>query len=167
MEDVGFGADAVVHLGKHGTLEWLPGKSVGLSAACTPDAALGDLPLLYPFVVNDPGEGTRLDLAKRELADDGVGPGRDGQQSTSHRSVLERSLAIDLKHADGLAVLYRLLAGTDVFVTNFPLPVRERLKIAAAHVLPLNPRLRALIEAGACTIVPPREPVEARHQRVV
>ena len=53
----------------------------------------------------------------------------------------KRSLAIDLKHADGLAVLYRLLAGTDVFVTNFPLPVRERLKIAASHLLPLNPRL--------------------------
>jgi crotonobetainyl-CoA:carnitine CoA-transferase CaiB-like acyl-CoA transferase len=53
----------------------------------------------------------------------------------------KRSLALDLKHADGLAVLYRLLAASDVFVTNFPLPVRERLKIAAAHVLPLNPRL--------------------------
>jgi crotonobetainyl-CoA:carnitine CoA-transferase CaiB-like acyl-CoA transferase len=53
----------------------------------------------------------------------------------------KRSLAIDLKHADGLAVLYRLLASADVFVTNFPLPVRERLKIAASHVLALNPRL--------------------------
>ena len=53
----------------------------------------------------------------------------------------KRSLAIDLKHADGLAVLYRLLASADVFVTNFPLPVRERLKIDAAHLLPLNPRL--------------------------
>jgi crotonobetainyl-CoA:carnitine CoA-transferase CaiB-like acyl-CoA transferase len=53
----------------------------------------------------------------------------------------KRSLAIDLKHADGLAVLYRLLASADVFVTNFPLPVRERLKIAASHVLELNPRL--------------------------
>jgi formyl-CoA transferase len=53
----------------------------------------------------------------------------------------KRSVAIDLKHADGLAVLYRLLALADVFVTNFPLPVRERLKIAAADVLPLNPRL--------------------------
>jgi crotonobetainyl-CoA:carnitine CoA-transferase CaiB-like acyl-CoA transferase len=53
----------------------------------------------------------------------------------------KRSLAIDLKHADGLAVLYRLLGAADVFVTNFPLPVRERLKIAANHVLPLNPRL--------------------------
>jgi cobaltochelatase CobN len=55
----GWGADAVVHVGKHGTLEWLPGKGVGVSAACGPDAALGDLPLIYPFVVNDPGEGTQ------------------------------------------------------------------------------------------------------------
>ncbi len=53
----------------------------------------------------------------------------------------KRSLAIDLKHADGLAVLYRLIARADVFVTNFPLPVRERLKIAASHLMPLNGRL--------------------------
>ena len=53
----------------------------------------------------------------------------------------KRSLAIDLKHADGLAALYRLIASADVFVTNFPLPVRERLKIAAVDLLPLNPRL--------------------------
>ena len=54
-----FRADAVVHLGKHGTLEWLPGKSLGLSSSCAPDAALRDVPLFYPFVVNDPGEGTQ------------------------------------------------------------------------------------------------------------
>jgi cobaltochelatase CobN len=54
-----WGADAIVHVGKHGTLEWLPGKGVGLSASCAPDAALGDVPLFYPFVVNDPGEGTQ------------------------------------------------------------------------------------------------------------
>ena len=54
-----WGADSIVHAGKHGTLEWLPGKGVGLSAACCPDAALGDVPLVYPFVVNDPGEGTQ------------------------------------------------------------------------------------------------------------
>ena len=54
-----FGADAVVHLGKHGNLEWLPGKTLGMSAACGADAALGNLPLIYPFLVNDPGEGTQ------------------------------------------------------------------------------------------------------------
>ncbi|MGW2632796.1 cobaltochelatase subunit CobN [Streptomyces chattanoogensis] len=63
-DDSGFGADAMVHLGKHGNLEWLPGKNAGLSAACGPDAALGDLPLVYPFLVNDPGEGTQ---AKRRV----------------------------------------------------------------------------------------------------
>ncbi len=55
----GFGADAVVHLGKHGNLEWLPGKTLGMSSNCGTDAALGDLPLIYPFLVNDPGEGTQ------------------------------------------------------------------------------------------------------------
>src|SRR5215207_4167511 len=54
-----FGANAIIHLGKHGTLEWLPGKSLGLSPSCAPDAALRDVPLFYPFVVNDPGEGTQ------------------------------------------------------------------------------------------------------------
>ncbi len=54
-----FKADAVVHVGKHGNLEWLPGKTVGMSASCGTDAALGDLPLVYPFLVNDPGEGTQ------------------------------------------------------------------------------------------------------------
>ncbi|HYB86494.1 MAG TPA: cobaltochelatase subunit CobN, partial [Streptosporangiaceae bacterium] len=54
-----FGAHALVHLGKHGNLEWLPGKNLGMSPACGPDAALGNLPLIYPFLVNDPGEGTQ------------------------------------------------------------------------------------------------------------
>jgi cobaltochelatase CobN len=54
-----FGAHALVHLGKHGNLEWLPGKGVGLAAYDAPDAVLGNLPLVYPFIVNDPGEGTQ------------------------------------------------------------------------------------------------------------
>jgi len=55
----GFGADAIVHLGKHGTLEWLPGKGIGLSDSCYPTVSLPDLPLVYPFIVNDPGEGAQ------------------------------------------------------------------------------------------------------------
>ena len=54
-----FQADAIVHVGKHGTLEWLPGKGVGLSADCFPDALLDDMPLFYPFIINDPGEGAQ------------------------------------------------------------------------------------------------------------
>jgi cobaltochelatase CobN len=59
VEAGGFGAHAVVHLGKHGSMEWLPGKNAALSAACGPDAAIANLPLIYPFLVNDPGEGAQ------------------------------------------------------------------------------------------------------------
>ena len=55
----GFAAHAVVHLGKHGSMEWLPGKNAALSAACATDAMIADLPLIYPFLVNDPGEGAQ------------------------------------------------------------------------------------------------------------
>ena len=58
LEEI-FRADAIVHLGKHGTLEWLPGKGLGLSAECAPDQVLREVPLVYPFIVNDPGEGTQ------------------------------------------------------------------------------------------------------------
>jgi cobaltochelatase CobN len=54
-----FGAQAIVHVGKHGNLEWLPGKSIALSEACYPEAAFGAMPHLYPFIVNDPGEGAQ------------------------------------------------------------------------------------------------------------
>ena len=52
-----FGCHAIAHIGKHGNLEWLPGKSVALSNKCYPEIVLGALPHLYPFIVNDPGEG--------------------------------------------------------------------------------------------------------------
>lgn len=54
-----FKADAVIHVGKHGSLEWLPGKAVGLSANCYPDQAIMDLPNTYFYIINDPGEGTQ------------------------------------------------------------------------------------------------------------
>ncbi|GAB1582360.1 cobaltochelatase subunit CobN [Phyllobacterium phragmitis] len=60
-----YGADAIVHMGKHGNLEWLPGKALALSETCYPEAVLGAVPHVYPFIVNDPGEGTQ---AKRRSA---------------------------------------------------------------------------------------------------
>jgi len=57
--DQGWRSDAVIHFGTHGTLEWLPGKSLATSADCAPDVLLGDMPLFYPFVVNNPGEGAQ------------------------------------------------------------------------------------------------------------
>ncbi len=58
-------ADALVHMGAHGTLEWLPGKSVALSDHCWPEALIGAMPVIYPFIVNDPGEAAQ---AKRRMA---------------------------------------------------------------------------------------------------
>ena len=60
-----FGAHAIVHMGKHGNMEWLPGKSLALSESCYPEAVFGPMPHLYPFIVNDPGAGTQ---AKRRAA---------------------------------------------------------------------------------------------------
>ena len=60
-----FGVDAIVHMGKHGNMEWLPGKALALSSECYPEAVFGTVPHLYPFIVNDPGEGTQ---AKRRAA---------------------------------------------------------------------------------------------------
>ncbi len=60
-----FGAQAIIHNGKHGNLEWLPGKALALSGACYPEAALGPVPNIYPFIVNDPGEGSQ---AKRRTS---------------------------------------------------------------------------------------------------
>ncbi|MEM7290525.1 MAG: cobaltochelatase subunit CobN, partial [Pseudomonadota bacterium] len=60
-----FEAHAIVHMGKHGNLEWLPGKALSLSETCYPEAVMGPVPNFYPFIVNDPGEGTQ---AKRRLS---------------------------------------------------------------------------------------------------
>ena len=90
--DTGWGADAVVHLGKHGTLEWLPGKANALSAACHPDAALGDLPFVYPFVVNDPGEGTQAKRRTHAVIIDHLVPPMTRAEATDDVSRLETLL---------------------------------------------------------------------------
>ena len=67
-------ADAIIHMGKHGTLEWLPGKGVGLSSDCYPDTFLDDMPLIYPFIINDPGEGTQSKRRAHALIIDHLTP---------------------------------------------------------------------------------------------
>jgi len=69
-----FGAQAIVHVGKHGNLEWLPGKGVALSAQCYPEVALGPLPHLYPFIVNDPGEGAQAKRRSQAVIIDHLTP---------------------------------------------------------------------------------------------
>ncbi|MFM1797801.1 MAG: hypothetical protein RLZZ117_79 [Cyanobacteriota bacterium] len=110
-------AHAVVHVGKHGNLEWLPGKGVGLSAACFPEWALGPMPHLYPFIVNDPGEGSQ---AKR------------------------RAQAVILDHLTpplGRAGLEGELAGLEALLDEYWL-ARD---LGSERVGPLRTRLEALL----------------------
>jgi cobaltochelatase CobN len=90
--DQSLGAHAVIHLGKHGTLEWLPGKSVGLSSSCYPDIALGDLPFIYPFVVNDPGEGAQAKRRSHAVVVDHLVPPLTRAESYDDIARLEQLL---------------------------------------------------------------------------
>ncbi len=95
------GADALIHIGAHGTLEWLPGKSVALSAQCWPEALIGDLPVIYPFIVNDPGEAAQ---AKRRIGAVTLGhiPPPMKESRTPDRMVRLESLLDEFSNADGL-----------------------------------------------------------------
>jgi cobaltochelatase CobN len=96
-----FRADAVVHFGKHGNLEWLPGKGLALSAECFPEAALGPLPHLYPFIVNDPGEGTQAKRRTGAVVIDHLTPPLTRAGSYGPAAALER-LIDEYYEASGL-----------------------------------------------------------------
>ncbi|MFN9624126.1 MAG: cobaltochelatase subunit CobN [Cyanobacteriota bacterium] len=106
-------AQVVVHVGKHGNLEWLPGKGVGLSAACFPEWALGPMPHLYPFIVNDPGEGSQAKRRSQAVILDHLTPplGRAGLEGDLQRleALLDEYwLARDLGSARALPLRGRL-----------------------------------------------------------
>jgi cobaltochelatase CobN len=94
-------ADALVHVGAHGTLEWLPGKSVALSDACWPEALIGALPVIYPFIVNDPGEAAQ---AKRRIGAVTLGhvPPPLKPSGTPGRLARLEALLDEFSNADGL-----------------------------------------------------------------
>ncbi len=96
-----FGIHAVIHVGKHGNLEWLPGKSVALSEGCFPEAAFGPLPQLYPFIVNDPGEGTQAKRRTSAVIVDHLTPPLTRAGSYGPLSELER-LVDEYYEASGL-----------------------------------------------------------------
>ena len=87
-----YAVDAVVHVGKHGNLEWLPGKSVALGAACWPDAILGPLPHLYPFIVNDPGEGSQAKRRTQAVIIDHLMPAMTRSETYGPLQALERQM---------------------------------------------------------------------------
>ncbi len=81
---------AIVHMGKHGNLEWLPGKALALSDSCFPEAALGPMPHLYPFIVNDPGEGTQAKRRAQAVIVDHLTPPLTRAESYGPLAELER-----------------------------------------------------------------------------
>jgi cobaltochelatase CobN len=114
-----FAVDAVVHVGKHGNLEWLPGKSVALGAACWPDAILGPLPHLYPFIVNDPGEGSQAKRRTQAVIIDHLMPALTRAETYGPLQKLERqmdeyyeALSLDPRRAQRLRedILERVLS---------------------------------------------------------
>jgi len=109
-----FGAHAVVHLGKHGNVEWLPGKALALSAECFPEVALGPMPNIYPFIANDPGEGCQ---AKRRTA-----------------AVVVDHLPPPMTQADSYGVLKALESSIDEYYEAQRLD-RRRAELLAARIL--------------------------------
>ena len=132
-----FGAHAVIHFGKHGNLEWLPGKALALSEACFPEAVLGPLPHLYPFIVNDPGEGTQ---AKRRTA-----------------AVIVDHLTPPLTRAESYGPLRELEMLVDEYYEAASLDPR-RLPELRARILDLSPTTGI---AADCGVAPDDDPPAA------
>ena len=95
------GVQAMVHMGKHGNMEWLPGKALALSETCFPEAAFGPLPHLYPFIVNDPGEGTQAKRRAQAVIVDHLTPPLTRAETYGPLAELER-LVDEYYEASGL-----------------------------------------------------------------
>ncbi len=85
-----FATQAIAHVGKHGNMEWLPGKSIALSSACWPEIALGALPHIYPFIVNDPGEGSQAKRRSQAVIIDHLTPPMTRAETYGELQDLER-----------------------------------------------------------------------------
>ena len=96
-----FKADAIIHIGAHGTLEWLPGKSVALSKNCWPEVLSGNIPIIYPFILNDPGEAAQAKRRTGALTIGHIPPALRVSEAPSQFSYLE-SLLDEFSNADGL-----------------------------------------------------------------
>src|ERR1700738_2539890 len=143
-----FGADAVVHLGKHGNLEWLAGESAGLAAPCCPAAILGPVPHLYPFIVNDPGEGIQAKRRTAAVIVDHLTP-----------PMTRAELHDDLARLETLVDEYALAADLDpkraavIAEDILSLARSQRLDadVNVTHETPTNDALRAL-DAHLCDL---------------
>jgi cobaltochelatase CobN len=122
-----FAAHAIIHNGKHGNLEWLPGKSVGLSENCYPNAILGPIPHIYPFIVNDPGEGTAAKRRASAVIIDHLTPPLTRAESYG-----------PLKDLEALVDEYYLASGLD----------HRRLSLLKANILDLTRHHKLDQDAG-------------------
>ncbi len=122
-----FKVQAVIHNGKHGNLEWLPGKATALSASCYPEVAFGPLPHLYPFIVNDPGEGTQAKRRAQAVIIDHLTPPLTRAETYG-----------PLKDLEALVDEYYLASGLDV----------RRLDALRREILDLTRSQRLDIDAG-------------------
>lgn len=122
---------ALIHIGAHGTLEWLPGKSVALSDACWPEALIGSTPVLYPFIVNDPGEAAQ---AKRRIGAMTLGhlPPPMKASATPDRLVRLETLLDEFSNADGLDPKRRDRLQGDIRAEAQALGVEDDLGLAGA-----------------------------------
>lgn len=127
-------SDALIHVGAHGTLEWLPGKSVALSAECWPEALIGDLPVIYPFIVNDPGEAAQ---AKRRINALTLGhvPPLLKQSATPERFARLETILDEFSNADGLDPKRRDRLQTDIREEAEALGLQSELGLDAATSL--------------------------------
>ncbi|WP_226626504.1 cobaltochelatase subunit CobN [Alloyangia pacifica] len=123
--------DALVHIGAHGTLEWVPGKSVALSEACWPEALTGALPVIYPFIVNDPGEAAQ---AKRRIGAVTLGhiPPPLKASGTPLRLARLEALLDEFSNADGLDPRRRDRLQEDIRLEACSLGVEDDLGLEAA-----------------------------------
>ncbi|WP_119391859.1 cobaltochelatase subunit CobN [Taklimakanibacter lacteus] len=122
-----FKVQAIIHNGKHGNLEWLPGKATALSSSCYPEIAFGPLPHLYPFIVNDPGEGTQAKRRAQAVIIDHLTPPLTRAETYG-----------PLKDLEALVDEYYLASGLD----------RRRLDALKRDIIDLTKSQRLDIDAG-------------------
>ncbi len=182
-----WGADAVIHNGKHGNLEWLPGKALALSPECFPDAVFGPLPHLYPFIVNDPGEGAQAKRRNMAVIIDHLTPPMARAESYGPLAELERLVdeyyqaqgmdarrlallrrdILDLAHASGIdedaGVAGKEEEEALTELDNWLCEIKEAQIRNGLHVLGVAPEGRALAEFAVAMTRIPRGDGEGRN----
>jgi cobaltochelatase CobN len=126
-----FGAHAVVHVGKHGNLEWLPGKALALSESCYPEIALGPLPHVYPFIVNDPGEGAAAKRRSSAAIVDHLTPPLARAEGTAALREIE-TLVDEYAEAQGLDPRRAAALGRDILARAADLGIDKDLGFSIA-----------------------------------